>query len=509
MRPELSSETVFIVSRPGGSQVVGRPGGADARGRYRITGLPPGEYLVSVLSFDPTMTKTEVHFTDPAGQDRILSQGSVFYPGVPTVSQASKVTVTEGGEAMGVDMTVRPVPMTQITVTATASRPVREIQLQQILIEEPLPTLETEIWMTGTTVTLDAGPGRYRLLAFAEVALNAETAVRLWASAEVDTDPSIPAAVDMHLEPGANISGRIVFEGTESNRQNAEARLAPVSPLRFVPANKRLPTDGKTIFEAATGIFSIEGILPGRYVIQAGSPAGRPEWTLKAATIAGRDVIDEPIDLRPGEEIENVRLTVTDRVIELSGKIVDDATPTDKHRVGPGVLGRQKTLVARLAADSVGSAGRRWRVHDPGSASRLICRDGRARSGRADGPGKVGGARRHRHARHARGRRTKSAGPAVATEIAHPCDRTSPPGARRAGQRPRVSFYGKRKTKPEVVSGRDDHRSARRCPDISAAAWGDRRCARVPVSKPGDLRISASEPGKTGNSSCAASRRGS
>jgi Carboxypeptidase regulatory-like domain len=327
MRPELSSGTGVIVSRPGGSQVFGGPGSADARGRYRITGLPPGEYLVSVLSFDPTMTKTEVHFTDPAGQDRILSPGSVFYPGVPTASQASKVTVTEGGEAMGVDLTVRPVPMTQITVTTTASRPVSEIQLQQIEIGEPLPTLEKEIWMSGTTVTLDARPGRYRLLAFAEVALSAETAVRLWASADVDTDPSIPAAVDMHLEPGANISGRMVFEGTESSRQNAQARLAPVSPLRFLPANKLLPTDGKTIFEAATGIFSIEAILPGRYVIQeAGGVAGQPLWTLKAATIGGRDVLDEPIDLRPGDEIGNVRLTVTDRVIELSGKIVDDAT---------------------------------------------------------------------------------------------------------------------------------------------------------------------------------------
>ena len=327
MRPERSSEPVVIVSRPGGAQVFGQPGSADARGRYRIAGLSPGEYLVRVLSIDPTMSKTEVHFTDPAGQDRILSPGSVFYPGVPTASQASKVTVTEGGEATGVDLTVRPVPMTQITVTTTASRPVGEIQLQQIQFEEPQPTLENEIWMTGTTVTLDARPGRYRLLAFAEVALNAETAVRLWASAEVDADSSIPAAVDMHLEPGANISGRIVFEGTESNRQNAEARLAPVSPLRFLPANKRLPTDGKTIFEAATGIFSIEGILPGRYVIQAaGGVPGQPLWTLKAAMIGSRDVLDEPIDLRPGEEIENLRLTVTDRMTDLSGKVGDAST---------------------------------------------------------------------------------------------------------------------------------------------------------------------------------------
>ncbi len=317
-RPEVSPGAIYIVGRPDG-----RATGTDARGRYRLTGLPPGEYFVSVVPEDPTMAKTEVHFTDPAGQDRILAPVSVFYPGAATASQASKVTVTEGGESVAVDVTLRPMLMTQIFVTATASRPVGEIRLQQIQLDDALPMFERTTQMTGSSVTLDARPGRYRLLASAEVASNADTVVRLWASADVDTDPSIPAAVNMHLEPGANMGGRVLFEGTESNRQGSGARLTPMIPLPALPT-RTSSSDGNATFEPATGIFSIEGILPGRYVIQAGG--GR--WTLKAAMIGGRDVLDEPMEIRPGDEIENVRLTVTDRITELSGKVGDAAQST-------------------------------------------------------------------------------------------------------------------------------------------------------------------------------------
>ena len=324
IRPDLSSEFIFVSGLPDGGQVFGRATGVDARGRYRLMGLPPGEYLVSVVAGDPATAKTEVHFIDPAGQDRILTPVSMFYPGVAAASQASKLTISEGGEATGVDMTVRPMVMTQIAVTTTASRPVDEIKLHQIQLNHAQPMLERTIRTKASSITLDAKPGRYRLLASAEVASGTVSVVRLWASAEVDTDPSMPAAVNLHLEPGANISGRVVFEGGDSNRQNVGARLAPMTALPLLPSDPAFAARGNATFEPATGVFSIQGILPGRYVIESGT--GRSLWTLKAATIGGRDVLDEPIDLRPGDEIGNVRLTVSDRVIELSGKIVDDAT---------------------------------------------------------------------------------------------------------------------------------------------------------------------------------------
>ena len=300
--------------------VSGRAANVDARGRYRLTPVPPGEYWVSVAIGDPITARTETHFVDSAGNERQLRPGSVFYPGVATASQASTIVVNEGSESTGIDLTVRPVLVANIDVTLTSSRPVSEIELHQILLDDRLPMLEKTTKVIGSTSRLEARTGRYRVLASAEVASNADNVVRVWSSADIDADPLLPATVHLALEPGANLSGRIVFEGKEPNRQNAGAWLLPMTAMPGV----RIPTiDGNSSLTVATGDFSIEGVMPGRYVIQAGGTDPRAPWMLKAAMIRGRDVLDEPIELSAGEEIEDVRLTLTDRINELSGTVTD------------------------------------------------------------------------------------------------------------------------------------------------------------------------------------------
>jgi hypothetical protein len=47
-----------------------------------------------------------------------------------------------------------------------------------------------------------------------------------------------------------------------------------------------------------------------------GQPAaqqGQAQWTLKAVLAGGRDVTDSAIDLKPGENIDNVTIVLTDR----------------------------------------------------------------------------------------------------------------------------------------------------------------------------------------------------
>jgi protocatechuate 3,4-dioxygenase beta subunit len=295
----------------------------DARGRFRLANVPPGEYVIHVISGDPITARTEVHVEDPPGQDRLLTPSALFYPGVPTVSQASKIVVTEGSETRGVDMMIQPFLVASINVSVTANRPVNEIQLHQILLDDRLPMLENTMKLTGTTTaTLTARAGRYRLLASAEVSSNADNVARLWSSMDVDTDPTFPATVNLVLEPGANIAGRMVFEGTETNRRSASAWLLPMAQMPGI----RIPTmDGNRMLTTASGEFSIDGVIPGRYVIQAGGSGADSPWTLKAATIGGRDVLDVPIDLQPGEEITDARLTVTDRITELTGTVTDAA----------------------------------------------------------------------------------------------------------------------------------------------------------------------------------------
>jgi hypothetical protein len=291
---------------------------ADARGRYQISDLIPGEYVISVVTGQPARGRTEVHFTDPAGQDRLVTEGRVFYPGVSTMSQASTVRVTEGRGPSAIDLVLRPVMVSSIDLTVTTNRPVNEIQVYQIMLDERFSMIERSLKLTGRSATLEAQPGRYRLLASAEVASNADTVTRLWSSVDVETDPLMPATVNMTLEPGANVAGRISFEGKELNRQNAVVSLVPIEAL---PSVNISTMDGNSTLSPATGEFSIAGILPGRWIIQVGNPSS--PWMLKAASVRGRDVLDEPVTLAAGEDLDEVLLTVTDRVNEVSGKVVD------------------------------------------------------------------------------------------------------------------------------------------------------------------------------------------
>jgi protocatechuate 3,4-dioxygenase beta subunit len=292
----------------------GRTITTDARGRYRMTGLVPGEYLVSVQ----TPTGTEIHFESQPGQESVLADGRVFYPGVPRAGLASYFAVAEGEETSGLDFVLQPIPVATINVSITADRPVNEVQLHHIGIDDRLAVQNTTI-VRGSTATLDVAPGRYRLLASADVTPE----IRLWSLVDVDADPLLPAAVTMNLEPGANLSGRMIFEGTTVSHQGADPSLLLI---QRVPGTKML-SPGNATFDPATGVFSWQGLMPGRYIIQAGNAerGTKSPWMLKAATIGGRDVLDRPIDFNPGLEIDNVVLTVTDRIGELSGVIRDDA----------------------------------------------------------------------------------------------------------------------------------------------------------------------------------------
>jgi hypothetical protein len=201
--------------------------------------------------------------------------------------------------------------------------PVKEFQLHHFTLDDVM-AIQTS-WITGSHATLDVAPGRYRLLAAAYTPSTDEKAVRLWSLLDVDTDSMLPTTVTMALEPGARISGRVAFEGAkETSRQGTFPSLLSMERL---PGTMAGLSPDNSAFDTTTGSFSLEGILPGRYVIQAGSAdRGRNSpWVLKTATIDGRDVLDQPIALGPGAEIDGVVLTVTDRYGELFGTITDAA----------------------------------------------------------------------------------------------------------------------------------------------------------------------------------------
>jgi hypothetical protein len=79
---------------------------------------------------------------------------------------------------------------------------------------------------------------------------------------------------------------------------------------------------------SADGTFTFAGVPPGQYYFGAnlvgGTPA-RPAWTVKSATVNGRDILDTPFDVRAGEDVSNVVVTFTDRLTRLTGTLTDQA----------------------------------------------------------------------------------------------------------------------------------------------------------------------------------------
>jgi hypothetical protein len=165
--------------------------------------------------------------------------------------------------------------------------------------------------------------------------------------------------VQLHLQPGMTVSGRVVFDASTltppTDLTRVRVTLTPVGQQTFEVGGVP-PADVD-----ANGNFKIAGVAPGRYALRgnvtlgggqggagqggggrgqgAGQGGGRGggaalaastsgaapagNWSLKSAVVGGRDTLDFPIDIRPNEDAAGAVLTFIDRSQELSGTLQD------------------------------------------------------------------------------------------------------------------------------------------------------------------------------------------
>jgi len=92
---------------------------------------------------------------------------------------------------------------------------------------------------------------------------------------------------------------------------------------------------------AADGTFSVPGVDPGGYSLNATiaapapargttppaapTPAAAPIWFLKSAMLDGKDVADVALELAAHQQLTGVVITMTDRATDLSGTLLDAA----------------------------------------------------------------------------------------------------------------------------------------------------------------------------------------
>jgi len=301
----------------------------DDRGMYRVYGLPPGDYYVSAVS-RMLMRPVDrlMQALDAAAEEMTLGYAPTFYPGVTTPPEAARVSVALGQEMGGVDFQLQLVPMARVSgmVLDADGGPLGGGNV--MLVSDYADSVARGQILTGRVGGAGAfaidnvPPGRYLLWARSggggrgrgmAVDQPANFAVHTLSVSGIDLEDLVIA-----LSAGATVSGSVAFDSSTAE--------PPGDLTRFritMPALDPIPFGGNQISRAdAEGAFVLTGVPPGRRAIRVqNAPA---PWSLKSVMLDGRDVTDEPIEVRPGQTISLMQVVLTDRVATLAGRATTD-----------------------------------------------------------------------------------------------------------------------------------------------------------------------------------------
>jgi hypothetical protein len=305
---------------------------SDDNGTYRIYGLPPGQYYVSVN--DPSAARmifvglpdgnNSVQFE--AGGSFVVEAGQVslsrasgertsyaptYYPGTANITEAQRLTLGLGEEQSGINLTIVPIRAAKITgrVMGSNGSPLRaQVSLTSQMGQGFSPSGGRNGSSSDGAFTLNnIPPGTYTLNVLGP---NVGAA-----PPEVAAIPIVVSGQDILdltviTGSGASVQGMIVADGG--------GRL-PASRLRITanPASRSPATWTPRVDANENGTFALEGLV-GIYTLRFDNlPSG---WMVNTVTANGLDVSDAAIEFQPADRV-TIRVELTDRVTQVSGSV--------------------------------------------------------------------------------------------------------------------------------------------------------------------------------------------
>jgi len=335
----------------------------DDRGQYRVFGLTPGEYYVSASTtglgeligrgLQQLAAGMAVgggrggRGAGPGGlgmfgvssEPEPTGYAPTYFPGVVNAPEAGRIAVGPGQEVGGIDFQIQLVALATVTgIVSGAEDNVMVMLAPHESTGGPLARLGGQVLTgrvqaDGTFSISSVPPGRYVAIARSR-GRNGEPRV---GSQPLIVNGQNIEGIALSLQPGVTLSGNITVEssGTPAPADYSVFRVdvPEVDPLPLGgggggrgggPLGGGPPGGGRS---EKNGTFAVPNLLPGLHYIRVSGGGvqgqGQAAWTVKSISIAGQDVTDNAIEIKPGQNVDSVNVVLSDRTTEVSGTVRD------------------------------------------------------------------------------------------------------------------------------------------------------------------------------------------
>jgi hypothetical protein len=273
-------------------------------GEFRVYGLPPGPYYVVAN----LRAAAETDAGDRSGY------APTYYPGTGSVDDAQRVVLGIGQTVSDLSLTLVATRLARITGTAVDSegRPlsgfIRVLHRSGALVYTP----GGQIHPDGSFAIGGLVPGEYTLAAQGDH-------VREFASQPLVISGDDISGLRLTGAKPSKITGRIVLDPESTRAFDPAAVFVSSSPVEPDPVGGLGPG---TINADLT--FTVDA-RPGRMHVglDAVARGGSVGWTQRAIRLAGVDVLDSGIDIKPNEDVSGLEIDLTDKVSVVAGSVTN------------------------------------------------------------------------------------------------------------------------------------------------------------------------------------------